>query len=462
MQKSIYDFIKICAEELVVSEPIYEFGSLQVMGKPEENLRPLFPRKVYVGADMRAGPGVDIELNLHAIELPDNTAGSIICADTLEHVEYPRKAVKEMFRVLKPGGVLIMTSLFKFPIHDYPNDFWRFTPEGFKSLMEDFVGVEVFSYGRLEHSPQCVVTVGYKGVGGSTTTFNARCGKWSDWNTSVLRELHRRMQEAERVVGEGERVKEDGSASGKRLSTMSESRMDWIDDMSVRCDDVKLSLVQGLKVFPSTEDEIVLFKDPKFVDHYLNTLEGFRADNVIEVGVWDGGSAIFFWNLLKPDRLSCVELKKSVPPLEAYISRREVTDSFRLHTSTDQSDKQSLGKIVVDDFGGNPLDLIIDDASHLYGPSKATFEALFPHLRPGGLFILEDWKAGLIFPKLSKDGEDLGPPLHRLVHEILQLSLLEHRVVASIKCVHNFVVIERGHQALNPEEFKVPEHPEMV
>jgi hypothetical protein len=38
-----------------------------------------------------------------------------------------------------------------------------------------------------------------------------------------------------------------------------------------------------------------------------------------------------------------------------------------------------------------PLDLVIDDASHIYGPTKASFQALFPLLRPGGLYLIEDW-----------------------------------------------------------------------
>ena len=40
---------------------------------------------------------------------------------------------------------------------------------------------------------------------------------------------------------------------------------------------------------------------------------------------------------------------------------------------------------------GEPLDLVIDDASHLYGPTMASFEVLFPRLRPGGLYVIEDW-----------------------------------------------------------------------
>jgi len=87
---------------------------------------------------MREGPGVDVILSLHNINLTSESIGTILCMDTLEHVEYPRKAVEEAYRVLKPNGTLIMSSIMAFHIHDYPADYWRFTPEAFKSLHNPF------------------------------------------------------------------------------------------------------------------------------------------------------------------------------------------------------------------------------------------------------------------------------------------------------------------------------------
>ena len=37
------------------------------------------------------------------------------------------------------------------------------------------------------------------------------------------------------------------------------------------------------------------------------------------------------------------------------------------------------------------LDLVVDDASHTYEETKASFEFLFPLLRPGGIYVIEDW-----------------------------------------------------------------------
>jgi ubiquinone/menaquinone biosynthesis C-methylase UbiE len=83
---------------------------------------------------MRDGPGVDKLLNLHDIDLPSESVGTILCFDTLEHVEYPHRALEQIYRILKPDGIAVVSSVMDFPIHDYPYDYWRFTPEAFKSI----------------------------------------------------------------------------------------------------------------------------------------------------------------------------------------------------------------------------------------------------------------------------------------------------------------------------------------
>ena len=51
----------------------------------------------------------------------------------------------------------------------------------------------------------------------------------------------------------------------------------------------------------------------------------------------------------------------------------------------------ALASIVAKEFEGEPIDLVIDDASHLLEPTRASFEVLFPRLRTDGLFVIEDW-----------------------------------------------------------------------
>lgn len=191
MQKPNRHFVRICVETLPWKNPVYEFGALEVHEEEDvAYVRDLFPEKglKYVGCDMRPGPGVDQVQNLHGLDIPDNSVGTIVCLDTLEHVEYPRKAVSEMHRVLKPNGVLIMSSVFNFPIHGYPNDYWRFTPEAFKSLLKDFKHQRVFKYGKTEKRPLVVIGVGFKGDTGDLSEFEFKADKWERFYSSIGQE----------------------------------------------------------------------------------------------------------------------------------------------------------------------------------------------------------------------------------------------------------------------------------
>ena len=68
----------------------------------------------------------------------------------LEHVEgNPQQAVDEARRVLREGGVAVITSVFDYPIHNYPSDFWRFTPDSLSWLHRGFSQVlEVGGWGN--------------------------------------------------------------------------------------------------------------------------------------------------------------------------------------------------------------------------------------------------------------------------------------------------------------------------
>src|SRR4030042_4045749 len=180
MRESIKEFVRIVAETLPVSEPIYEFGSLQVPGQEGfADLRPIFEGKRYIGCDMREGPGVDLVLNLHAIDLLAESAGTVLMLDTLEHVEFARKAGAEAHRILKPNGRLVISSVMKFPIHDYPHDYWRFTPEGFRSLLKPFDSCFV-DFAGDQQFPHTVVGIGFKGSLSreQTRDFTTKLGAW--------------------------------------------------------------------------------------------------------------------------------------------------------------------------------------------------------------------------------------------------------------------------------------------
>ena len=121
-----------------LDEPIYEFGSLQVEPEQESDLRSLFAGKRFVGTDIRPGPGVDQVEDLRALSLDDGAARTVLCLDTLEHCADPVAACRELERVTARGGIAVISSVMLFGIHGYPNDYFRFTPDGFRRMLDGF------------------------------------------------------------------------------------------------------------------------------------------------------------------------------------------------------------------------------------------------------------------------------------------------------------------------------------
>ncbi len=157
MRRLVKDYVGIVARTLPIGEPIYEFGSLPPPGQEGfADLRSYFPGRRFVGCDMTPGPGVDLVMDLHKIDLPPQAAGTVLLLDTLEHVEHFWTAMAEIFRLIRPGGVLVISSVMNYPIHKAPSDYWRFSPDAFETLLKpfdwrrvDFVGLSSFPHSVL-------------------------------------------------------------------------------------------------------------------------------------------------------------------------------------------------------------------------------------------------------------------------------------------------------------------------
>src|SRR5262249_1754447 len=88
--------------------------------------------------------------------------GTALCLDTLEHCEDPPQACRELARAVGPGGVCVISSVMLFGIHAYPSDYFRFTPEGFRSLLSGFDDAWVCGIGHRD-LPSQVIGVGVHG-----------------------------------------------------------------------------------------------------------------------------------------------------------------------------------------------------------------------------------------------------------------------------------------------------------
>lgn len=99
----------------------------------------LFPSRVTADIVAREGVKVDIIADAHDMHMiEDGSYDVIICAEVLEHLHTPHKAIGEFHRILKPGGLLLLTTRFVFPLHDVPHDYYRYTKYGLEHLLRDF------------------------------------------------------------------------------------------------------------------------------------------------------------------------------------------------------------------------------------------------------------------------------------------------------------------------------------
>lgn len=73
----------------------------------------------------------------------DNAYDIVIMSEVLEHIPTPHLAIESVLRALKPGGVLLLSVPFIFPLHDRPYDFFRFTRYGIAYLLREFDEFEI-------------------------------------------------------------------------------------------------------------------------------------------------------------------------------------------------------------------------------------------------------------------------------------------------------------------------------
>lgn len=179
MDRFSFELVRAAAAVLPFPEPIVEVAARIVPGQEAvSDLRRLFPGKRFVGGDLEAGAGVDCRLDLQRLGLGDGAAGSVISLNTLEHVWDLFAAGREIERVLRPGGTLLVSSVFHFELHEYPADYWRMTDVALRRL---FPGCASFVSGQQGNvnTPRATFGLGVRGApeafsGLSLDAFRAR------------------------------------------------------------------------------------------------------------------------------------------------------------------------------------------------------------------------------------------------------------------------------------------------
>lgn len=234
------------------------------------------------------------------------------------------------------------------------------------------------------------------------------------------------------------------------------SQMNWTGGNNLEIDGVAFKCTVDPAEYhntQSTENNFLLVKSREMIETELKpSLGGQSARNVVDIGIWQGGSVALLDLALKPDRLLGIEYNPvPVPALTSYIEKRNRTN-ISVHYGVDQGAASVVTQILEGTFGDEPIDFVIDDASHQYMETKSSFEAIFPRMATGAQFIIEDWQWSVVGETWKLDYFENKPGLVNLVVEIAAAVGSAPDLFAELKILPYCAIVTRGTAAYS----KVP------
>ena len=139
-----------------------------------------------------------------------------------------------------------------------------------------------------------------------------------------------------------------------------------------------------------------------------------RPVRLLEIGVRQGGALLTYARWFSDARCFGLDLARPPRAFSFLADQLGLADRVSFFLGDQAEPPAAL----------SDLDIVIDDAGHLYAPTRAALLALWPRLRPGGLYVVEDWQAGQWNEeKYGADG-GLRALLHQCLDELANPSLL--------------------------------------
>jgi len=216
---------------------------------------------------------------------------------------------------------------------------------------------------------------------------------------------------------------------------------------TMRFRDVEIVVAGGLTEHPGDDHRIVLHKDLRFLSALVAIFDELGPTRMIEVGVLQGGSAIFWLERYGLERLVAIDLTPEIPSLTHYLDRHDLHRRVRTRFGVSQDERDAVCRAIQEDLAGEMADAIIDDASHQLDPTRATVEILLPFLREGGVYVIEDWAWGH-HHRWPRELWSENPLMSRLVIELSLVCGAGTGVIDRVEIDPNFVVLRRGGTAL--------------
>jgi predicted O-methyltransferase YrrM len=220
--------------------------------------------------------------------------------------------------------------------------------------------------------------------------------------------------------------------------------LNWIDERTFMIDEYRftIDISSGSNRRLSRENDFTLVKSRAYLNHYIALARSSNFQRILELGVFQGGSFVFLDKLFRPETIVGVEISKiPIGALDEYIKGRD--GAAKIYYGMSQDDRDGLHRIVESDFSGE-IGLVVDDASHGYDLTKNSFAALFPRLKPGGVYVIEDWAWSFQKPHQSAEHPwHDKPALVNLLFELIQ-EVGVNNAVAGIQITRPMAIIRKS------------------
>lgn len=205
----------------------------------------------------------------------------------------------------------------------------------------------------------------------------------------------------------------------------------WLDDKNFSVDGVGFRRTALGGMSDTVPDRFTILKPQDTIEYHAQLLADLAPQRIVELGIYMGGSAALAALIAKPEKLVTVDIaEQRIQLLDELIASRQL--NVEAHYGVDQGNRAQLGGILDAAFGDAMIDLVLDDASHRPDLTRVSFEVLFPRLRPGGLFVIEDWR---------------WPPLSMLILE----QILAFVGVSDITVTRHSTILRRSDAPLGPD-----------
>lgn len=252
---------------------------------------------------------------------------------------------------------------------------------------------------------------------------------------------------------------------------MQKNQLEWISETHLKIDNVEFFVTfdpdEYLANDPN-EDRFIIIKAKPLIEFIQQFGQENDVQKILELGVFKGGSVVLHDKLFSPLRNVAIEYTpQPVEALDKYIKRSQRDEQVKLYYGVDQADSRIVREILSSEFPDRDIDLIIDDASHMYDKTRSSFNTCFPYLKAGGHFIIEDWGwahwQGDFWQKRpwqiwKWNAYNYKKALSNILIELFMLTASRPDFISEIKVDKNNIIVTKGQGETLEEHFDIGDY----